>query len=242
MCCRLRFTLIEILFAEDVVLLERLPLGDRAHRPPMIARDALNLDIAQVPHDKVATVQPYRSNCTLDLSIILTHLLEHVVAVELPQMMLPFWPAPDISRRIGPFEFEDAHRTCGMRVSEVNSTGRGTHDVFWNIHSPLGFSILPTMTWYEAIASDSCSRPPLNGRDVLEILRSIDIVAELLHDGWVRLAHHIDREPKLRRWELSITISNPIVVLTLARGPKDIISNFLGCLLSLIHFRIFERK
>ena len=53
-CFRVRETLIKILFAGDLVFVERLELGDIAHRPPFIPPDALNLHIARGPDDKVA--------------------------------------------------------------------------------------------------------------------------------------------------------------------------------------------
>ena len=38
LCRQIRFALIEIIFAGDLVFVERLELGDVAHRPPFIER------------------------------------------------------------------------------------------------------------------------------------------------------------------------------------------------------------
>ena len=52
--CHVREPLVEILFADHVVLLERLELGDIAHRSPIVPEDALRLHIARGPDNRFA--------------------------------------------------------------------------------------------------------------------------------------------------------------------------------------------
>ena len=61
--CPVRQTLIEILFVDDVVLVERLEVEDIAHGPPMIPRDALNRHIARGPYHEITPVHPDRGHC-----------------------------------------------------------------------------------------------------------------------------------------------------------------------------------
>ena len=56
------------------------------------------------------------------------------------------------------------------------------------------------------------------------------------------VAHHTNRAPKLRRGELSISTSPPIVAMTLTRCLKCNIANFLRCELTVINFGKLIRK
>ena len=180
--CEIRVNLFEIHFGDDVLFVELLELGDIAHRPPMIARDALNLHIARGPDNEITPVHPDRGHCPLDLMIVVMSLLEHVVPVEIRQIMVPLRGALDlhIAHRIGTFDFEDAHSTCSVRVSEDQSSGRGTHDVVSENPEPGWFydtsgRVLIRINRYRFVILT-----PLDGWDVVDILGDIDFVAEML--------------------------------------------------------------
>ena len=109
-------------------------------------------------------------------------LLEFVVAVEIGQMIVPLRGAFNlhVTNRIRAFHLDDADSTYAMRVGERESIRRTTHDVV---------SEHPDLRWFHHIIGHVLIgidrdrlmiHPTLDGRHVVQILRSIDIVAETL--------------------------------------------------------------
>ena len=68
-------------------------------------------------------------------------LLELVVAVEIRHIALPLGVGLDlpVTKRIGAFHFEDAKSSCGVRVTEIESSGRGTHSAVLKHPDPSWF-------------------------------------------------------------------------------------------------------
>ena len=112
-CCHVRFAFIEVIFDDYLVFVERLEPGYIAQRPPMMARDALNLHLARSPADKSTPVHQNSRHRRLDLVVVVVCSLELVSSGEISQMMMPLRGAFDlhVANRIRTLDNEDAHGT-----------------------------------------------------------------------------------------------------------------------------------
>ena len=210
-----------------MLLVELLEAGDVADRAAIVSVDALHLHIARGPDDEGAPGRTDGGHCPLDLVKVVVRLLELVVAVDILQM-LPLLVELDrhFTKRTGLFHFEDADGTCGVRVCELDSIGGGTphvvsehSDSYWLQHCR---SCSDCIDRHRLVVHS-----PLDGRDIVKILLGEELVAETLDVRRVGIPHHNDRTSKHRRRDLSISISHPIVIVTLAISSKREIANFI---------------
>ena len=70
--------LVNVLFPDNVLLVELLELGNIAHRQTIVVIDVLHRHIDLGPDDEVAHLHPDSGHCPLDVMIIAVRLLEHV--------------------------------------------------------------------------------------------------------------------------------------------------------------------
>ena len=125
-----------------------------------------------------------------------------------------------VTDRIKEFRFVDVHPRCGMMANEQMCIRRTSPDAVSEhpqpsrVHHIIGHVLIRIARHRLRI------HLPLAGGDVVQILRDIDLVAQTFNVGRVRILYHNDRAPKRRRGELPISMSNPLVVLTLTGSPK----------------------
>ena len=158
---------------------------DIAHQPLMIARDAINLHITRGPFHEITPVHQDRGLCPLDLMIVVVFLHEHDVAVEIHQKNAPVRAAHEyhIGDRTGTPDFENTQTKCSMKVDEEMSIRGSTDDVVSELPEPGWFHYTSTRVLIRLNRHLLMIETALLGRDVLEILRSLDIIAEMLELG-----------------------------------------------------------
>ena len=112
-------------------------------------------------------------------------LLEHVVVVEIRQIIAPLGGPLrfHIAHRIGALDFEDAHSTRGVRVGEDKSIGRATHDVVSEHPDPDWLHDASSLVLIRIDRHLLVIQTPSDGRYMVKILRSIELVAETLDVG-----------------------------------------------------------
>ena len=77
-----------------------------------------------------------------------------------------------------------------MRVGEEYSIRGGTHDVVSEHSDPGWLHDTSSLVLIRIVRHRLVIQPSSDGRHVIQILRSIELVAETLEIGWVGVAHH----------------------------------------------------
>ena len=119
------------------------------------------------------------------LIVVVLRIFEFVVAFEIGLMMVPLGDSIElhVPKRIKAFYFDDANSRCGMRVGDQQSIGRTSDDVVSELPEPGWFHYTSTRVLIRLNRHLLMIETALLGRDVLEILRSLDIIAEMLELG-----------------------------------------------------------
>ena len=212
-----------------MLLVERLELGDMAHRPPHVDVDAMHLPIARGRDDIVAPFHPDHGHRPLDQVIVVVPHFELVVAVAIMQMMCYSEIHSIFSSRS-----EYGHCTSmrpttrSVRTCEDESIWGGTEDFVSEHPESYGLHHAPSPVLIHLDCQRLVVETTVDGRDMVEIPRGIDIVAKALDGGRVGVGHYTYGAPNLRRRELTITISHPRTMFTLTSCSKREITNFLN--------------